>query len=440
MDKIYYDEYSDNLYILVYIIGSGASADVWFAIEFKFFVKNIKNKKMDIDCKALKIFFENNTSEYRREKKLNNILKLDGVYCEYINYPVSNFTCNDGDIIVYDVMYDLYKLCKLYTFNFDDKFKNKIIDQMKDSINFVHLCGYIHTDIKIDNFLLEALDYKQNEILKYVKQYSFKKILNKNFNKNNFTKIFDIIKNDLVEFINNLYKKFNVKNDNNSDKDRNYKDDEDIEDDEEYINNQDNNSEISDDNKTKNSADSDYQSSYKTSNSSFNSNYNEFEKKYDKFHLNKLFEYGNEDNSEDNNEEEIQNNDNNKKFLNKYLINPKLKLTDFGLIKKNEVSETTNARNYRCPKIILGYKCDKELDYWSLDLTIYELINGKMLYSYHKTKEHEYYNNDLISLKLILEKSNKKEYTEYLELIKKSNRCNYILSSDDSLLFYKNLL
>ena len=77
MDTVYYNIENDNLYILTYIIGSGASADVWFAIEFKHFVKNIKSKKMDIDCKALKIFFEMNTSEYRREKKLNTILKLN---------------------------------------------------------------------------------------------------------------------------------------------------------------------------------------------------------------------------------------------------------------------------------------------------------------------------------------------------------------------------
>ena len=71
-------------------------------------------------------------------------------------------------------------------------------------------------------------------------------------------------------------------------------------------------------------------------------------------------------------------------------------------------------------------------------MTIYELMNGKMLYSYHKTNEYGYYNNDLISIKLILEKSNPKKYKEYMELIKKSNRCDYILSSDNSLLFYKN--
>ena len=33
-------------------------------------------------------------------------------------------------------------------------------------------------------------------------------------------------------------------------------------------------------------------------------------------------------------------------------------------------------------------------------MTIYEVINGKRLYLYHKTKEYGYYNNDLISIKL----------------------------------------
>jgi hypothetical protein len=96
-------------------------------------------------------------------------------------------------------------------------------------------------------------------------------------------------------------------------------------------------------------------------------------------------------------------------------------------------------RNYRCPKIILGYKCDKELDYWSLDMTIYELINGKMLHSHHKTKEYGYYDNDLISIKLILENSNKKKYNEYIDLIKKSNRRDYILTKHNALKFYKKI-
>ena len=56
-----------------------------------------------------------------------------------------------------------------------------------------------------------------------------------------------------------------------------------------------------------------------------------------------------------------------KLFLLKYLEKPKLKLTDFGLMKKGEVNETTNARNYRCPKIILGYKCDKELENYIIE-------------------------------------------------------------------------
>ena len=278
MDNIYYDENNDNLYILIYIIGSGASADVWFAIEFKLFVKNIKNKKIDIGCKALKIFFENNTSEYKREKKLKNILKLDGLYCNYINYPVSNFTYNEHDIIVYNVMYDLYKLCKLYNFNFNEEFKNNIITQMKNSVNFVHSCGYIHTDIKIDNFLLEAIDYKQNEILKYVKKYNFKKILKKNYNKNNFTKIFDIVKNDLIDFINILYKNFNFTYDNNKDSD--IAEDDNSSDDNSKISNHYNNQS---NNSDEDNYDSDNNSSYKTSNSSFNSNYYEFEKALDKF-------------------------------------------------------------------------------------------------------------------------------------------------------------
>ena len=450
MDNIIYNEDNDRLYILTYILGSGMSADVWFAIEFVNFVKNIKSKKFDFDCKALKIFFKNNTSEYRREKKINNILVIDDEKCKYINYPLFNFNYNNNDIIVYDVMYDLYELCKLFNFEFEDNFKDTIIRQMRESIYFVHKCGYIHTDIKINNFLLIAINEIQNDVLKYVKNYNFKNILNKNFNKYDFKKILETIDKELLKFIENLYRHFNFEdnfdnnyssennsyesNNDNSDNSDNENSDNENSDNENSDNENCDNEEGKSNTETNNSD----LSSYNTSNSSFESYRNEYEKKYDKFHLKRIFNDINNGDDEENlkkNDEKIIK----KKYLLKYIKEPILKLTDFGLMKKGEVSETTNARNYRCPEIILGYKCGKEVDYWSLEMTIYELINGKMLYNYHKMEEHGFYDNDLISMKLILENSNKEKYNEYIDLIKKSNRNNYILTKQKTLLFYKKI-
>ena len=350
------------------------------------------------------------TTEYKREREINNILMINGKKCEYINYPLSNFNNNNNDIIVYNVMYDLYELCKLYGFCFEDSFKNKIIEHMRLGIEFLHDCGYIHTDIKINNFLLDAMDIKQYNILNYVKTYNFKNILNKKFGKNNNIQILEIINKELLIFIDIVYKKFNLNNSENENDSKN---------------------EINSENNSENNL-----SSYDTGESSFNSYYNEYDKKYDKFHIDKIFDYNTDSGSVN---DDIINNDIKKNFLNKYLSSPILKLTDFGLIKKNEVNETTNVRNYRCPKIILGYRCDKELDFWSLDMTIYELNNGKMLYRCNKTDEYGYYNNDLISIKLILEKTNKKDYNKYIDLIKNSNRTQYFLSNDGSLLYYKKL-
>jgi hypothetical protein len=277
----------------------------------------------------------------------------------------------------------------------------------------------------------------------------------------------DFIDKELLKFIENLYKHFDFEdifyNENNSDENNsgeNNSDENNSDENNSGENNSDENN--SDDNNSdeNNSDDNSFQdndenntgsdfSSYNTSNSSFVSHHEEYEKKYDKFHLKRIFddidsyfdeddendgENDDEDNLKKNNEKNIK-----KKYLLKYIKDPILKLTDFGLMKKNDVNETTNARNYRCPEIILGYKCSKEVDYWSLEMTIYELKNGKMLYNYHKTEEHGFYDNDLISMKLILENANKEKYNEYIDLIKKSNRRNYILTKQKTLLFYKKI-
>lgn len=418
MDKLLYNDKEDTLYLLIYVIGNGTSAKVWFSIEFKNFIRNLKMKKTNIDCKALKIFLNDDSKEYKKDSMINNILTFNGKKSDYINYPLSNFNYNNNDIIVYDVMYDLYDLCKLYEFNFENEFKNIIVQQMKESLDFVHNCGYIHTDIKIDNYLLQALDLKQYNIMEYVKNYNFKNLLNKNYSKNPNNKILELATNDLVKFINIILDKFNLQNNDD--------DDEDDDCDDEI------NEGITEDNISD-------LTSYDTDEESFTSEYYEYSKNYDKFHINKINNIINKMDIDD----EISNNDDkdeNKIYLNKYLLNPKLKLSDFGLIKKENVNETTNARDYRCPEVILGYKCGKELDYWSLDITIYEFLNGHMLYKHHKTDEYGYYNNDLISLKLILNKCNKNEFNRYIDLIKNSNRKNYILSKDDSLLFYKSII
>lgn len=45
VSNIIYDEKNDNLYLLLYKLGKGSYSTVWFSIQFKSFVNNIKIKK-----------------------------------------------------------------------------------------------------------------------------------------------------------------------------------------------------------------------------------------------------------------------------------------------------------------------------------------------------------------------------------------------------------
>jgi hypothetical protein len=152
---------------------------------------------------------------------------------------------------------------------------------------------------------------------------------------------------------------------------------------------------------------------YNTDCESYNSSENEFTKEYDKFHINKiLYEYYRDDNkSEDdkqiNNSNDKQNNnsnDENYEFIKKYLENPIIKLTDFGLMQKQtDKCRTIQTRYYRAPEVLLGCKYDKNIDFWSLTCTIHELITGKILFDVEKNIYIKKIDKDIIQMKLILE-------------------------------------
>jgi serine/threonine protein kinase len=143
---------------------------------------------------------------------------------------------------------------------------------------------------------------------------------------------------------------------------------------------------------------------YNTDCESYNSSENEFTKEYDKFHINKiLYEYYSEDNKSLD-EKQNNNNDENYEFIKKYLENPIIKLTDFGLMKKQtDKCRTIQTRYYRAPEVLLGCKYDKNIDFWSLTCTIYELITGKILFDVEKNIFIKKIDKDIIQIKLILE-------------------------------------
>ena len=158
--NIFYDNKNDNLYILIYKLGKGACATVWFAIELAKFMEIIKNKKINISYKALKIHNEEDNKEGMLETKICNLFPKEGANSQYINYPTSYFIYDENIVIViYEVAIgSLYDISKIYDKKLPIEFIKNIIPQMSKSIEFIHENGYIHTDIKPENFLLVGIN------------------------------------------------------------------------------------------------------------------------------------------------------------------------------------------------------------------------------------------------------------------------------------------
>lgn len=421
MNKIIYNEKLDIIYLLIYALGSGTSAKIWYCIEIKDYVKSLKQNKgkFNIDCKALKIFKEERYKEYKREVNINNIITFEEKKSDYIHYNNSGFKYKDDMIIVNEVMaISLYDMCKLLNFDFEDKYKENIYEQMKKGIEYIHKCGYLHADIKMENFLVCGLNILQKKIIDYVNKYDFSKFFKKKNNKNG-----DLIQstNDkLLSLICDIVFKFNLEEiiDDTYDSDFEGSDEDNMNESiEESIEDESDNESISS------------YSSYDTSASSFDSDFNEFDIKYDKFHINEINNFILD---LDNNKVEDKNRDIEKdiKFYKEKLKDIKIKLTDFGLIKKPGGMETIQTRVFRSPRNILGFPHDFSDDIYALEQNKYELFNGKLLIDLKSDKNFNKYNNDLLTIKKIF-KFNNNIYYDILQ----SKRINSILSKDGSFLF-----
>lgn len=69
-------------------------------------------------------------------------------------------------------------------------------------------------------------------------------------------------------------------------------------------------------------------------------------------------------------------------FDEKYLINPIVKLTDFGFYcsKNEQFNEQFGTCYYQAPEIILMGECTEAVDIWALGCMLYELITGTILF------------------------------------------------------------
>ena len=433
VSNIIYDEKNDNLYLLIYKLGKGSYATVWFSIQLKGFVNNIKTKKkIDIHHYALKIHNEEDYDEGMLETKIDSYLSKNGKRSNLINYPKSHFVYDENIVIVvYETaLCSLYDFHKIYKRNFEEEFVNKINNSLRESIEFVHDCGFIHADIKPENYLLMGINKLQNDIYNDILKFNIMSkisIINILKKKITYENIIQVFKPVLKQLLHELTSSFNLTDNLLYDDDSEYTESDD--------NSDSYNSEQYDE---QNSYESEF---YNTDCESYNSSENEFTKEYDNFHTNKiLFEYYREDKKnedETNNKNLENNNDENYEFIKKYLENPIIKLTDFGLMQKQtDKCRTIQTRYYRAPEVLLGIKYDKNIDFWSLYCTIYELKTGKILFDVEKNIYIKKIDKDVIQIKLILEYLFKDDISAYLALynkIKNSPRRDTFLNVDGTL-------
>ncbi len=429
--NILYNEKNDNLYLLIYKLGKGSYSTVWFSIEYKHFINNIKNrKKWEINHCALKIHNPEDYDEGMLETKIDSYLFLNGKRSTNINYPKSHFIFDENIVIVvYETaLCSLYDYHKIFKKNFDNDFVNIILPQLVDSIKFVHDCGFIHTDIKPENFLLMGINKLQNDIFNKVLSYdvmskiNMLSLLKKKITFENVIPFFQPILNELLL---SLSSTFNLEDNIIIDEDNeNSEDEEDI---------------YSEDEENESLSEISFYSDNNTDCETYDSSEDYYDREYDNFHTNKiLFLYNN--NLSDNEEINDDENDKNFEFIKKYLENPTVKLTDFGLMQKQNINnKTVQTRYYRCPEILLGYQYDKSIDIWSLGCSIYEIIVGEILFDIERHDDISKYDKDLVNIKMMIQKLGKDNHVEIINLIKNCPRNNYFINNDQTLKYYKNI-
>ncbi|AYV80250.1 MAG: serine/threonine protein kinase [Gaeavirus sp.] len=439
--NILYNTKSDSLYILIYKLGKGAYSTVWFSIELSNFVSNLTNKKITISCKALKIHNAGDYDEGIIETKINEMLPNSNSKSIYINYPVSSFIYKKKIVIVvYNVAVgSLYDVSKFFNKKLPIAFVKAVLPQIIKSVEIMQELGYVHTDIKPENFLLVGTNKLQDDILKYVTQYnlydkiySIKGIVMKV--KKNMTAIPNAISKILDKLINDISSEFDLQErteDNDGHGNKN---------DEHHINQSTNNRKSESESESETDSE-EYNNETETESDleTYESNDNEYSELNDKFNIKKIFLDTSDDKSESKTTESFIDMNASVEYIQKYIDNPKILLTDFGLMRKDVHERTIQTRYYRAPEIIFGLPYDKSIDLWSLGCSIYELITGEILFDIDKDESLNQYNKDLIHVKLFIEKLEDAKYENILSLAYASPRLEYIFNADDTLKFVKHI-
>ena len=416
-----------------------------------------------INCKALKVYKKQYEKYSDREYATKDLLLKNNQKSPNLIYPYSKFNTvvdkKEYIAIVYDVMFSsLHDVIKQYTENNQDRkisetIVSKIIPQIVDATNFMHSCGYMHTDIKLKNILIEGVSQLTVDIMNYAQTYNLISKLPKTINKNN---VVAMITKAVDTFVENICKKFNLKFDDDSDDNSSDENDDNNNDN----SNSDNSGDVSCynsnyDSDTENSDYSDESSmiesqnpdmktmeydedgSYSDSFNSYNSGGQLYTEIYDDFHtkyiikkLKTTIPITTSSASKTISKPLL-----NKRFeeAKRVLENPIIKLADFDNIEKCSYNNRTiQNRPFRAPEIVLGLEYNEKIDHWSIGILILTMLLGKPFVDASKENMSDTHDLDFVTIKLFLEKIcyTKEQQRKLLDLVNSSLRTGYFLNND----------
>uniref|UniRef100_A0A6C0BDY2 Protein kinase domain-containing protein n=1 Tax=viral metagenome TaxID=1070528 RepID=A0A6C0BDY2_9ZZZZ len=321
-------EHKQNTYIPVYKIGEGSFAQVWM-------VYNVKLKQM----LAMKIF--NSKEKKSAQKEYDLYEKFTKMGIRNIIKAYAYFTFTDNIMIVFDLMAgSLYDVIKYHTFSDDDI--NKIAKSSLETLDDLHTNNIIHGDVKPENILI----YGQNTI--------HKELLEKLSIKSSNKKISETIKEYMYK-----YDLSDSSSESSSETDSSETDSSTCGTD---LSSEIDKLSINFSKSSKSSSSSSKSSSSSSKSSSSSSNYKKT-----------LFK-------------------NHCLILDKYLLNPSTKLSDFGnSINVTDLNKppTIHTIYYRSPEILLGLPYDTKSDIWALGCTLYEIQSKKILFNPDKSSGDE---------------------------------------------------